>query len=337
MSARLQIEGLSKSYSGPRSAVSALQDVSLYVRAGEFVAVQGPSGCGKTTLLLAAGALLQPSGGRIFVNGQDPYALAAGQRAQFRAANIGFVFQQFHLVPYLNVLDNILASTLALSKKARGEIFSRARSPLPFRRGESEGEGKAVHEFSAETTNPLAPTLSPFAGEREERSATAASSGAVGHADRHPAGFSLPFRRGEGQGEASSGAAERGDCQSQPQAAPSLRPSPPRRGRGSSIVRSRALELIEQFGLTHRLHHVPAALSTGERQRVALARALLNNPKLLLADEPTGNLDEENGQMVLRCLAEFARAGAAVLLVTHEPRAGDHASRLVKMDGGKLR
>jgi len=102
-------------------------------------------------------------------------------------------------------------------------------------------------------------------------------------------------------------------------------------------VRSRALELIEQFGLMHRLRHVPAALSTGERQRVALARALLNNPKLLLADEPTGNLDDENGQRVLRCLAEFARAGAAVLLVTHEPRAGEHASRLVKMDGGKLR
>ena len=96
-------------------------------------------------------------------------------------------------------------------------------------------------------------------------------------------------------------------------------------------------ELAERFGLTDRLHHVPAALSTGERQRVALARALLNKPKLLLADEPTGNLDEENGQIVLRCLAEFARDGGAVLLVTHEPRAGDHASRVVKMNGGKIR
>ena len=198
MSARLQIESLSKSYSGPKGRIDVVNEVSLTINAGEFVAVQGPSGCGKTTLLLAAGALLQPTRGRVLLNGQDPYELSSGQRAQFRALNIGFVFQQFHLVPYLDVLDNILASTLALK-----------------RNGNEHG---------------------------------------------------------------------------------------------------RALELVEQFGLTNRLRHIPAALSTGERQRVALARALLNNPKLLLADEPTGNLDEENGQVVMRCLAEFARAGAAVLL-----------------------
>lgn len=221
MSALLQIENLSKAYAGPGGGVRAVQELSLTVGAGEFVAVQGPSGCGKTTLLLAAGALLQPSGGRVLVNGQDPYGLSAGQRAPFRAEHLGFVFQQFHLVPYLDVLDNILAPTLALSQN------------------------------------------------------------------------------------------------------------------GSS--RKRAQELSEQFGLTPRLHHVPAALSTGERQRVALARALLNQPKLLLADEPTGNLDEENGQMVLRCLGDFARAGAGVLLVTHEPRVGEHATRVVKMDGGRIR
>ena len=221
MSALVQIENLSKSYSGLKGAVNAVEDVSLTIGAGEFVAVQGPSGCGKTTLLLAAGALLQPTRGRVLLNGQDPYSLSAGQRAQFRALNVGFVFQQFHLVPYLDALDNILAPTLA--------------------------------------------------------------AGANGAA------------------------------------------------------RKRALELVEQFGLRDRLHHVPASLSTGERQRVALARALLNHPKVLLADEPTGNLDEKNGQMVLRCLAELARAGAAVLLVTHEPRAGEHASRVVKMEGGKIR
>lgn len=220
MSALLQLEGLSKSYSGPKGTVNAVNQVSLTVSAGEFVAVQGPSGCGKTTLLLAAGGLLQPTGGRVLLNGQDPYALSPEQRAQFRAVNVGFVFQQFHLVPYLDVLDNILVPTLALS--------------------------------------------------------------------------------------AHSGA------------------------------RARALELAARFGLTHRLRHLPAALSTGERQRVALARALLNIPKLLLADEPTGNLDEENGQVVLRCLAEFARDGAAVLLVTHEPRAGQHADHVVKINGGKI-
>jgi len=104
----------------------------------------------------------------------------------------------------------------------------------------------------------------------------------------------------------------------------------------NASVGARALELAARFGLTERLHHLPAALSTGERQRVALARALLNKPKLLLADEPTGNLDAENGQIVLRCLAEFARDGGAVLLVTHEPGAGDHANRIVRMNGGRI-
>ena len=221
MSALLQIEGLSKSYPGGQGTINAVDQVSLTVSVGEFVAVQGPSGCGKTTLLLAAGALLRPTRGQVLVNGEDPYALSPGERARFRAVNVGFVFQQFHLVPYLDVLDNTLAPTLAL--------------------------------------------------------------GANGDA------------------------------------------------------RARALELTARFGLTERLHHRPAALSTGERQRVALARALLNKPKLLLADEPTGNLDAENGQIVLRSLAEFARDGGAVLLVTHDPGAGEHASRVVKMDGGKIR
>ncbi|MCC6823984.1 MAG: ABC transporter ATP-binding protein [Verrucomicrobia subdivision 3 bacterium] len=221
MSVRLQIENLSMSYSGPKGGIGAVKGVSLTICAGEFVAVQGPSGCGKTTLLLAAGALLQPTHGRVLLDGQDPYALSSGSRAEFRARNLGFVFQQFHLVPYLDVLDNILAATLALN--ANGN------------------------------------------------------------------------------------------------------------------ARNRALELVEQFGLTNRLRHVPAELSTGERQRVALARALLNHPKLLLADEPTGNLDEENGQMVMRCLAQLARAGTAVLLVTHEPRAGEHASRVLNMNGGQIK
>jgi ABC-type lipoprotein export system ATPase subunit len=220
MSALLQVESVSKAYPGPQGTIGAVDEVSLTLATGEFVAVQGPSGCGKTTLLLAAGALLRPSRGRVLVNGQDPYTLSSGQRARLRAMHVGFVFQQFHLVPYLDVLDNVLAPTLAL--------------------------------------------------------------GANGNA------------------------------------------------------RARALELADRYGLTDRLHHLPAALSTGERQRVALARALLNRPKLLLADEPTGNLDPQNGEIVLRSLAEFAREGGAVLLVTHDPGAGDHATRILKMNGGKI-
>jgi ABC-type lipoprotein export system ATPase subunit len=220
MSPLLQLETLSKSCLGPAGPVTALDGVSFTAEPGEFVAVQGPSGCGKTTLLLAAGGLLQPTRGRVLLNGQDVYALSPGQRAQFRAVNAGFVFQQFHLVPYLDVLDNILAPSLAV---------------------------------------------------------------------------------GAGDG-----------------------------------LRARAVELARQFGLEARLHHVPAALSTGERQRTALARALLNRPRVLLADEPTGNLDAASGRVVLDSLAAFAKGGGAVLLVTHDEGAGAIARRLVRLRDGRV-
>ncbi len=210
----LELRHITKTYAGPQGRVKALQDLSLSVGAGEFVAVRGPSGCGKTTLLLAAGGLLRPDAGEVLVNGENLYRLPAEARARFRAATIGFVFQQFHLVPYLSVRDNILTPTLA-------------------------------HPF--------------------------------------------------------------------PEA------------------RNRAAELLARFGLEHRARHVPAELSTGERQRTALARALLTRPRLLLADEPTGNLDDANGQIVLTCLADFARAGGAVLLVTHDQRAAEVAQRTVEL------
>ncbi|MHC4503730.1 MAG: ATP-binding cassette domain-containing protein, partial [Planctomycetota bacterium] len=101
-------------------------------------------------------------------------------------------------------------------------------------------------------------------------------------------------------------------------------------------ARARALELIERFGMSPRARHVPGELSTGERQRAALARALLNRPKVLLADEPTGNLDEANSETVLDCLARFADAGGAVLLVTHDQQAAGRAGRILRLDGGRL-
>ena len=219
MSALLQIENLSKFYQGPEGVVRALDDVSLTISAGEFVAVQGPSGCGKTTLLLVSGGLLQPTSGQVFVDGQNPYAMSAEERALFRAKNLGFVFQQFYLIPFLSVLDNILVPTLALR----------------------------THDAKA-----------------------------------------------------------------------------------------RAQELIKHFGLETRARHVSSELSTGERQRTALARALLNRPKLLLADEPTGNLDHDNGAIVLNYLAEFAKNGGGVLLVTHDTAAQRYAHRVVRLREGKL-
>ncbi len=217
--ARIHVEELSKAYPGRPGAVQALDKVSLEADAGDFVAVRGPSGCGKTTLLLTLGGLLQPTTGLIELDGTQPYALSPEARSRFRAQHIGFVFQQFHLVPYLNVFENVLAPSVA----------------------------------------------APVANARE-----------------------------------------------------------------------RARELIERVGLGHRADHHPAELSTGERQRTALARAMLNNPKVLLADEPTGNLDEGNAEVVLGHMKAFAEDGGTVLLVTHEDHAASFASRTLKMREGRL-
>jgi ABC-type lipoprotein export system ATPase subunit len=183
------------------------------------LAIRGPSGCGKTTLLLAAGGLLRPSEGRISLNGQNPYELSPEQRSKLRARTIGFVFQQFHLIPYLTVRQNILAASLALPEK---EASTRVR------------------------------------------------------------------------------------------------------------------EIVHHFGLDDRVNHVPAQLSTGERQRTALARAVLNQPKVILADEPTGNLDEDNARTVFDFLGQYVKDGGCVLLVTHDVRAAEHATRTLQMRQAQL-
>ncbi|MBM4080862.1 MAG: ATP-binding cassette domain-containing protein, partial [Planctomycetes bacterium] len=121
------LEKLNKTYDGAAGPVAALRDVSLALATGDFVAVQGPSGCGKTTLLLTCGGLLSPDSGRVALLGRDLYGLAASPRAQFVAETIGFVFQQFHLIPYLDVLDNVLVPTLAVRS---AEARARAKSLL---------------------------------------------------------------------------------------------------------------------------------------------------------------------------------------------------------------
>ena len=217
----LQITGLRKSYptrwGGP---VAALRGIDLTLRPGDFLALRGPSGCGKTTLLLCAGALLRPDSGAVRIGGSDPYGLPAGARSAFRAAKVGFVFQSFHLVPYLSVLDNVLLCALA--------------------------------------------------------------------------------------------------------------------GGAHAGLGSKALALLEKFGLAHRLLHRPAELSIGEQQRVALVRAVAGGARLILADEPTGNLDAGNGRILLDHLTDFAAGGGAVLMVTHDPAASEHAAIRRDMLDGSL-
>ncbi len=221
MTPMIRFHDVTKVYRTRQGPVNSLDGIHLEIRQGEFVALRGPSGCGKSTLLLGAGGMLRPTGGSVVVGGESIYGLGAAERARFRARNIGFVFQMFHLVPYLNVLGNVL-----LAARPAG----------------------------------LAPKL----------------------------------------------AAER------------------------------ATALLDRLGLTPRLRHRPADLSTGERQRTAIARALLNQPRLLLADEPTGNLDPVNEQEVFGHLRDFHRAGGTVVVVTHGNAAREFAGRTIEMKAGRI-
>ena len=201
------------------SEVTSLDRFTADIGAGEFVAVRGPSGSGKTTLLLTLGGMQRPSAGLVLFSGRDLYGLSPADRARLRSAEIGFVFQMFYLVPYLDLMGNVLLA-----------------SP----------------------------------------------------------------------------------------------------GKPGPAVRQRAGELLDKLGLAERVSHRPGELSTGERQRLAVARALLNRPKLILADEPTGNLDPENAAEVVRHLAEFHQAGGTVVLVTHGTAADTHAARFLRLRQGRL-
>jgi ABC-type lipoprotein export system ATPase subunit len=213
----IQLDGVTKRFDTIGGQVPALDGVNLDVREGEFVAIQGPSGCGKSTLLSLVGGLAVPTAGRVLVAGCEVSALSSAARARFRTEHVGFVFQLFHLLPYLNVLDNVLI------------------------------------------------------------------------------------------------------------AAP---------GRAQSGPRKEAARLLDRFGMSDRLSHVPGQLSVGQRQRVAMARALLNRPRLLLADEPTGNLDTDSAAALMAAMAEFQHGGGTILLATHDRQLAERADRVVRMAAG---
>ena len=214
----IRAEQLGRTYVTPRGEVRALVDVNLEIAERDFAVLRGPSGCGKTTLLLTLGGMLRPGTGRVLWRGEDLYAWSAARRAALRARDIGFVFQMFHLIPYLTVLENVRLAT----------------------QGESDG--------------------------------------GVG----------------------------------------------------------RAGELLDRMGLAARREHRPGELSAGERQRAALARALAARPSLLLADEPTGNLDPANARLVFAQIARFHEEGGTVFVVTHGGEAEAHATRRFEMREGRL-
>jgi putative ABC transport system ATP-binding protein len=210
----VQTEKLSKEFGNVR----ALDGISFRVEEGEWIAIMGPSGSGKTTLINILGGLDKPTSGWAIVDGTEVGRLDEAGLTRFRAEKIGFIFQQFHLVPYLTALENVMLA-----------------------------------QYFHSTTD-----------EPEARAA------------------------------------------------------------------------LERVGLRERIEHLPAQLSGGEQQRVAVARALINHPKLILADEPTGNLDEENQETVIRLLTELHLEGHTILMVTHDPSIGQLADRRIELAHGHL-
>ena len=221
--------GLRKSYGTAAARVDVLADIDLSLEAGESLAVTGPSGSGKSTLLHLLGTLEMPDGGRLTIDGVDPFALDEKGLSRFRNRNLGFVFQDHHLLPQYPALDNVLLPTLA-------------------------GHGNRVGTAAAEQARSL----------------------------------------------------------------------------------ERARTLLHGVGLQDRLHHLPAQLSGGERQRVAVARALINDPDLLLCDEPTGNLDAGTAADVTDLLFSLHREqGNILVVVTHSAALAGRCQRRCELRDGR--
>ena len=217
----IKIENLSKVFRTEEVETTALNQVSLEVKQGEFVAIMGPSGCGKSTLLNIIGLLDNPSEGKYYFDGQEVSHLKEKQRTQVRKGNIGFVFQSFNLIDELNVYENVELPLVYLKKRA---------------------------------------------GEKKEM---------VSH-------------------------------------------------------------ILERMNISHRAKHFPQQLSGGQQQRVAIARALVAGPKLILADEPTGNLDSRNGTEVMNLLTELNQEGTTIIMVTHSQHDASYAHRIINLFDGQI-
>src|SRR5437763_1947831 len=199
-------------------AIHALDHISLHVAAGEWLSIMGPSGSGKSTLVNLIGCLDQPTSGEIWLDGENVAGISASELNRVRAEKIGFIFQQFHLIPFLTAVENVM----------------------------------------------LAQYFHSMTDEKE------------------------------------------------------------------------AVEALARVGLGDRGHHLPSQLSGGEQQRVCIARALINDPRIILADEPTGNLDAQNEEIVLRLLREFHQQGRTIVMVTHDPVVARLADRRVELHHGKI-
>lgn len=211
----LEVNGVTKSYKN----LQVLKQIDLTVETGEWVAIMGPSGSGKSTLLNMIGCMDTPTEGSVKINGIEMASLGKKQLTELRRDTIGLVFQQFHLIPHLTALENVMLA----------QYYHSVHDEL---------EAKAV---------------------------------------------------------------------------------------------------LDRVGLKERIHHLPGQLSGGEQQRVCIARALINYPSLILADEPTGNLDEENEKIIMRLFRELHRDGHTIIMVTHDKEVADNAQKIIHFEYGKIK
>ncbi len=216
----IRMEGITRIYRTKEVETLALENVNLEVKEGEFVSVMGPSGCGKSTLLNVMGLLDLPTTGKVLINGTETSRMKDGPMADFRNETLGFVFQSFHLVNSLNVLDNV-------------------EMPLLYRKSTEKSR------------------------------------------------------------------------------------------------REMAREVLEKVGLSARMRHFPSQLSGGQCQRVAIARAIVGNPKILLADEPTGNLDSKMGAEIMNLLMKLNEEGMTIVMVTHDEHIARETQRIMRFFDGR--
>ncbi|HIJ81530.1 MAG TPA: ABC transporter ATP-binding protein [Desulfuromonadales bacterium] len=219
--ALIEIKNVKKQYTGGEDLVEALCGVDITIESGEFIAIMGQSGSGKSTLLSVMGGLNHPTSGSIEMAGTNIYNLPGEKLADFRAENLGFVFQSFHLISYLTAIENVML-------------------PLAIAR------------------------------------------------------------------------------------------------MGASAKKAAACQALERVGLGAKLERLPNQLSGGEQERVAIARAIVNKPRILLADEPTGNLDSRTSEEVMSLFRELNDAGQTVVMVTHNPDNGTYADRTITLKDGMV-
>lgn len=216
----IQLEGINRIYRTKEVETLALENVNLEVKQGEFLSIMGPSGCGKSTLLNIIGLLDLPTSGKVFIDGTEASKMKDGPMADFRNQTLGFVFQSFHLINSLNVLDNV-------------------EMPLLYRK--------------------------------------------ISNTERH----------------------------------------------------EMAKEVLEKVGLSARMKHFPSQLSGGQCQRVAIARAIVGKPKILLADEPTGNLDSKMGLEIMNLLLKLNEEGTTIVMVTHDEHIARETQRIIRFFDGR--